>query len=1278
MSEFGEIVRGLTQGPEDRAIGRALKLFGKGQADKAVATLKEAHARFPEHAAILYELARIHASSGEPFEAADAFRSILRRDPKAFQKVSETVEEIRARNANVGPLYDALAEHHIRQGDLKAAAGALDRLEQEEIRVIIGRHRPKWEQLRKSAPAAKLAKMALFSAYHLALCHEALREYELGSSVYRDMARTNPDELDRILTRLQGLIAKDHHNADLRIAVAELILKAGREEDAAEQYALAIQVGPDAARRVSEAAAASLANGIGGIALRWALVLALRATDRMQQALQELGPLIEAGTCPDEVIDFLRGLANHAETKVAARRLLADAHLARGQAAQALEMLVQIADEEGLPSIRDALDKLVAAHPGLARGHHLLADLHAAEGRFEETLLHLKKVFELTPGEGTLLIQKTARLLERGADPPGAKLLLADLLLREKDAPRAVVVLRHLIRRQPDQAGEAHARLTGLLAKNVEGAPPQTRIAAAEACLILARHDEALGHLAAVAGEHPELCAEYLRPFCELAAAAPGLAARVVGALEALLPRAPLPIAVQFALGEASQRAGDPVNAAARLRTVLEQAPERIEEVKTALERFDRDDPQAAEARSLLASMYLDRGNYDAAVAEVCREGTINAALLEPVLNKFEAIVAAVPGNGAARAGLMKCLLLGRRYDRVIEMGQETLRLCDESQGAAVNLIIGDAMAEKGDSDGSIRRYYEAYRKDRALAPRVLESVRRRIAIEGTHPLGSLVLGKVLASQGQVRDAVAALRDACAADGALRDSVLRDLRDLSASFPGDPEPGMATVALLQAARETGRALDAISTHLDAHPALAGRLAVHLEEMLKADPGQPLAHYELGRAMQRMGNHARSAGCFQAAISLDPSLAPLVLKRLQEIIDRDPDCVEAGLASASILAECGKPLPAMEILSRTLRRAPAQSGRLLPRIEEIWNAHRDNGRIALLSAEACLAASQHKKALLGFIDAAQETSLVDAVMAGLDTIAAAAPKMGETFLTRGRLQSRRMQVDPALADLVRAVQLAPRLLPLATAELEEMRKRFPAARACAVLLADLYMAGDRVDDAAAVLREESARCQDEERIALLFRLAALEARRGRPEDARACLSEAARLSRDRGQFLTHAHRVQLAMMQAESARLRERIARGSRAPEEIDRAVNILSDLGEIGEARTLLDGLADTLDGALLDRLRAALALRQGDYRRAYDQMRRQGPSRRLAFGAARAGEFARAGECLEAMLKKGPDPALETALRRVYREMITAELTGGSRRLSAETVLTFKEREAA
>jgi len=109
-----------------------------------------------------------------------------------------------------------------------------------------------------------------------------------------------------------------------------------------------------------------------------------------------------------------------------------------------------------------------------------------------------------------------------------------------------------------------------------------------------------------------------------------------------------------------------------------------------------------------------------------------------------------------------------------------------------------------------------------------------------------------------------------------------------------------------------------------------------------------------------------------------------------------------------------------------------------------------------------------------------------------------------------------------------------------------------------------------------------------------------------------------------------------------------------------------------------MDGLSETLDQPTRSRMRAAIALRQGEYRRAFDEMKGSGPSRRLAFGAARAGEFARASESIEALLKEEPAPALETALRRVYREMLTAELMGGSRRLTAETVLTFKEREAA
>ncbi len=63
MGDFKDIVRGLTQGPEERAVARALKLFAKGQSDKAITTLKEAHARYPDNADILYELGRLLASA---------------------------------------------------------------------------------------------------------------------------------------------------------------------------------------------------------------------------------------------------------------------------------------------------------------------------------------------------------------------------------------------------------------------------------------------------------------------------------------------------------------------------------------------------------------------------------------------------------------------------------------------------------------------------------------------------------------------------------------------------------------------------------------------------------------------------------------------------------------------------------------------------------------------------------------------------------------------------------------------------------------------------------------------------------------------------------------------------------------------------------------------------------------------------------------------------------------------------------------------------------------
>src|SRR3989338_4286525 len=174
LSGLKETVKDLTQSAESRAISKALKCFAKGQIDKAIEILTEAKAASPENSDILFDLSRYLILANRGSEAAEALRTVLRRDPKAYQRANEMIEELRARHAQVSPLFDAIAEHFIRQDDFNSALEALERMKADEIRAFMPRHRGKWEGLLKSAPDAKMARTSLHSAYYLALCHEAL------------------------------------------------------------------------------------------------------------------------------------------------------------------------------------------------------------------------------------------------------------------------------------------------------------------------------------------------------------------------------------------------------------------------------------------------------------------------------------------------------------------------------------------------------------------------------------------------------------------------------------------------------------------------------------------------------------------------------------------------------------------------------------------------------------------------------------------------------------------------------------------------------------------------------------------------------------------------------------------------------------------------------------------------------------------------------------------------------------------------------------------------
>src|SRR5207249_3170999 len=141
-----------------------------------------------------------------------------------------------------------------------------------------------------------------------------------------------------------------------------------------------------------------------------------------------------------------------------------------------------------------------------------------------------------------------------------------------------------------------------------------------------------------------------------LAEAAPEQAAAVAELLRGLEASTPLPHAVRFARGEALFFAGQLAPAGAIFRDLLQAVPERTGEIRDALLRFDRDSPEAAEARVLLATLCLDRRDYKGALAELTRGG-LGGPLLDRVITKYEEILTQASDDLEARAGFIEALL---------------------------------------------------------------------------------------------------------------------------------------------------------------------------------------------------------------------------------------------------------------------------------------------------------------------------------------------------------------------------------------------------------------------------------------------------------------------------------------------------------------------------------------------------------------------------------------------------------------------------------------------
>ena len=224
-------------------------------------------------------------------------------------------------------------------------------------------------------------------------------------------------------------------------------------------------------------------------------------------------------------------------------------------------------------------------------------------------------------------------------------------------------------------------------------------------------------------------------------------------------------------------------------------------------------------------------------------------------IDTFLRIVALEPRHGLARSNLALVL---KRADRPAEAIEQLHRVLETDQRPEAHYTLGVIYWQQGDAE------------------RAMKALGAAVAAEPRFADAHYTLGAVLHSRGDLAGAAAALRRALALRPDLTGAhdtlarVLRQAGDADAAATHFAEAGR--LQRLTQLEQEARVRTAVGTRaLEAGDAAAA--VAHFRRATAIFDAYAPAHYQLGRALQRLGQREAARAAFAAARRLNPSLVP---------------------------------------------------------------------------------------------------------------------------------------------------------------------------------------------------------------------------------------------------------------------------------------------------------------------------------------------------------------------------------------------------------------------
>ena len=842
----------------------------RGNFERALERLKEAMAEHPGVMSLVREAVTLSFDLDRAREGVTTLRMAMKRggaDDRA-ELVAFAREEFQ-RQARI-ELGELLFELALGDGSFDVARDVVAKLSEADQQRLLAKLSAKVDAVRESIPDEQKFLVGYLMAQ--AVVCSALGRFEDTVRALDRALTLNPKLTETIGRLCVQEVQRAPRAVQARLLLARCYLAVKDYGRVAEQMVELAAV-PELRPRALELLETSPAEPQ---LLAAKALLHLHALDA-EAAVATLQQLLE--TSPEAAAVVRRTIERgpHILDKLHALRLLYARVLGATNAPRrAVEELVR-ANKDGADAATALLvvGELLQKDPRDAELLQLQARLALGSARAQEATTAIARLLEVDRNRATVLRDEVRAEFESSNNPALGRALV-ELLVTLEEPVEAAHVLEKM-RLHADPPRQALYELAGTIA-GTYGFTASLAAVYVEAAIDVGRIDDARAAAAHYAQSAKERLAEFMREIESILARRGELAAKLGAVLQGL----PVPVDLKLRLVEA-RLLGDDAEAAVReLAALCTSRPDLQETVLGLLERAVRTRGDVPILLELIAELLADQRRVAAAMEYLARAIRADANATDRVCRRAERVL--VPN--AARDEVWRPLILAL-VD--VDRPRHTRELCARAQQTVpanrqgfLHAAMGAIHIQGKQTAAAVAAFEAALACDDAPIERIVEGMRRVVAVDRQHGHARFVLGVVLARVGSHEtEALQHWAEAVRLDAMLADSIIEQLAEHGAKLASNPE-----AQLLE-----------------------------------------------GRLLLVRGDRARGVALLDQAFTASAGFAEKTVPLLQVEWDRDPDAA-TGLALARALRGVGQLRRACRLLSDVARRWPDEQASVLAELETV--------------------------------------------------------------------------------------------------------------------------------------------------------------------------------------------------------------------------------------------------------------------------------------------------------------------------------------------------------